>query len=94
MGASHVNTTIINNAASAIAEFMSEYQIYLNIFLVFVAVTLVIVFVMNAVKFSTAADNPMKRQAAIHGILVSGICLAILGSFGLVAGIMVAFLFS
>ena len=94
MGASHVNTTILNNAASAIAEFMNEYQIYLNIFLVFVAVTLVIVFIINAVKLSTAADNPMKRQAAIHGIMVSGIWLAFLGSFSLIAGIVVAFLFS
>lgn len=90
----NVSTAVLGNAASAVAEFMEEYQVYLNVFLAFVVVTLVIIFIINAVKLSTAGDNPVKRQMAIHGIMVTGICTAIMGSFSLIAGILVAFLFS
>ena len=90
----NISTAVLGNAAAAVAEFMKEYQIYLNVFLAFVVVTLVIIFIINAVKLATAADNAVKRQMAIHGIMVTGICIGIMGSFGLIAGILVAFLFS
>lgn len=90
----NVSSVVLGNAASAVAKFMEEYQIYLNVFLAFVVVTLVIIFIINAVKLATATDNAVKRQMAIHGIMVTGVCIGIMGSFGLIAGILAAFLFS
>ena len=66
-----------------VSKFLNEYQSYLNVFLIFIAITLVIIFVLNAAKLASAGENPRKRQEAIHGILVTGICIAVLGSFSL-----------
>ena len=87
-----MNQALFKNAMEGVAKFLNEYQSYLNVFLIFIAITLVIIFVLNAAKLASAGENPRKRQEAIHGILVTGICIAVLGSFSLILGLLIAFI--
>jgi hypothetical protein len=87
-----MNQALFKNAMQGVSKFLNEYQSYLNVFLIFIAITLVIIFVLNAAKLASAGENPRKRQEAIHGILVTGICIAVLGSFSLILGLLIAFI--
>ncbi len=87
-----MNQALFKNAMQGVSKFLNGYQSYLNVFLIFIAITLVIIFVLNAAKLASAGENPRKRQEAIHGILVTGICIAVLGSFSLILGLLIAFI--
>lgn len=88
-----INNALFERALNGLVDFYNTYQDYLNIALTFIAVTLVIILIINIGKLTTAGDNPIKRQEAINGIMISGICLGVLGSFGLILGIVIYFLF-
>lgn len=87
-----VDSDLFSRTTESIANFLSDYSAYLGIFFAFVVVTLIIIFVINIGKLSQAGDNMMLRQQAIKGILVTGICLAVLSSFGIILGVIVGFL--
>ena len=42
----------------------------------------------NLYRLSVSGDNDRKRQAAISGIMISGIGIALLGSFSIIAGLL------
>ncbi len=87
-----INKNVFNNAMKGAAEFINMSNDYITIFLAFVLITLIILFVYHAASLSRAGDNVVKRQSAIHGLLVIGVCLAIAGSFWCIYGIVLGFL--
>lgn len=82
-----------DKVASGLAEFINTFGGYINIFLAFLIVTLIILFVYHATALAKAVDNPIKRQQAMNGLFVIGGCIAVTGSFGFVYGLLLAFLF-
>lgn len=60
----------------------------------FAAVFLValVALIISITKLASSGDNPGKRQDAIRNILISGICIACLGSVGLVFLVFVGFM--
>ena len=83
-----IRKDILANIADAFSDFQNQYQTILNIFYAFAIVTCVIVMVLNITKLSKAGDNPQERSEAMKGILISGVCIGILGSLGLVYAIL------
>lgn len=92
MGTVNIRTDILQNMGEGLAEFLNEYQTVVRIFYAFVLITVIIIMIINVTKLAKAGDNPQKRSEAIHGILITGICLAILGSIGFVYILLVSFL--
>lgn len=86
------NQSLFNRAMEGVAPFLNTFGDYITILLAFIAVTLIILFVYHATALAKAGDNPVKRQQAIHGIMIVGICLAILGSFSMIYGLLIAFI--
>lgn len=86
------NSDLFNRAMEGAAPFLNTFGDYITILLAFIAVTLIILFVYHAASLAKAGDNPAKRQQAIHGIMIIGVCLAILGSFSMIFGLLIAFI--
>lgn len=92
MGTVNIRTDILQNMAEGLGDFLSEYQTVVRIFYIFAVVTVFIIMIINVTKLAQAGDNPQKRSEAIHGILITGICIAILGSIGFVYVLLISFL--
>ena len=88
----HVREDIMANVGDELGIFLTEYQTVITAFYAFAVITVIIIIILNVTKLAKAGDNPQERSEAIHGILVSGICFAILGSLGFVFMILVSFL--
>lgn len=52
----------------------------------------VVALIISVTKLASSGDAPAKRQDAMHDILISGICVACLGSIGLIFIIFVGFM--
>lgn len=87
-----INKNVFNNAMKGAADFINISNDYITIFLAFVLITLIILFVYHSAKLAKAGDNVVKRQSAIHGLFVIGVCLSIAGSFWCIYGIVLGFL--
>lgn len=48
--------------------------------------------IINITKLARSAGNPVERSRALTGILVSGACLSLLGSLGLIFIVLVGFI--
>ena len=46
--------------------------------------------IINITKLATSAGNPQGRSIALRNILISGVCLAVLGSLGLIYAVFVS----
>ena len=46
--------------------------------------------IINITKLATSSGNPQGRSIALRNILISGVCLAVLGSLGLVYAVFVS----
>lgn len=57
---------------------------------VLVTLTSMIALIVNITKLAMSSGNPMGRGQALRNILISGICLAVLGSMGLVYAVFVS----
>lgn len=49
-------------------------------------------FFINIAKLAKSAGNPRDRSEALHGIAVSGACVAVLGAIGLVFLLVLSFM--
>ena len=83
----------MHNIADEFNAFITQYQTAINIFFGFALVTCFIVMAINITKLAKSGDNPVARSEAMKGILVTGICIAILGSIGLIYMILVVLIF-
>lgn len=88
----NINSERLEKAIPGVIEFLNEFGEYITVAIMFSVVTLVILFIISATKLSKSGDNPIKRQQAISALLVVGVCLALMGSFGLIFSIAVSFL--
>lgn len=46
--------------------------------------------IINITKLATSSGNPQGRSIALRNILISGVCLAVLGSLGLIYAVFVS----
>ncbi len=51
-----------------------------------------VTFFVSLTRLSMSAGNPAARSRALHDILVSGICFAVLGGLGLIFAVLIAFI--
>ena len=51
-----------------------------------------VAFFVSLARLSMSAGNPGARSRALHDILVSGICFAVLGGLGLIFAVLLAFM--
>lgn len=47
-------------------------------------------FIINVAKLATSSGNPAGRSQALRNILISGICLAVLGGLGIIYAVFVS----
>lgn len=52
----------------------------------------IVALLVNITKLAASNGNPAERSKAIRGILISGSCLAVLGSLGLIYIFLVSFI--
>lgn len=75
---------------SSTTSYVSIYNKYKNILVFLVGIILITVFgsmIFRFYKLSASGGNEMERKKAITGIMITGIVLALLGSFSIIVGI-------
>ena len=65
------------------AEFIDEYNILLSGMWGFFMTSSVLIFIIHFIKLGKFSDNPFARKKIMNDMLITGICTALLGSFGL-----------
>ena len=66
------------------ANFIAEYQVLLSGVWGFFMASSVLVFIIHLIKLSQYSNMPLVRMKIMNDMLITGICTACLGSFGLV----------
>lgn len=66
-----------------IAAFLKEYNILLNGMWGFLMLSSCLIFVVHLTKLGKYSDNPFVRQKIMGDLMITGVCTALLGSFGL-----------
>lgn len=78
--------------ASTLSEpfnsFMERYRFWITGFSGIATLVLVAVLVYRITKLSGSGANPMERQKAIKGIIISGVGIALMGSLSFFCGIL------
>lgn len=92
MGSVSIRQDIFQNIAEELSTFLNEYHAAVMAFYAFAIITVLIVMIINITKLAKAGDNPQERSEAMKGILISGICLGILGGIGFIYALLVALL--
>lgn len=86
--------SVLGKALTGVSAFLNDFGSLITIALAFLLVTLIILFVYHATNLAKSGDNYQKRQQAMHGLFVVGICIALTGSFGLIYGLLLMFIVS
>ena len=68
----------------AIQTFLKEYNILLSGTWAFLMLSACLIFVIHLTKLGQYSDQPFIRQKIMNDMLITGVCTALLGSFGLV----------
>ena len=69
----------------AFNKFFGEYKTILMGVLGFCLLTCIGVFIYHFCQLSASASNPQKRAEAIRNILITGVCVGLLGAVPLIA---------
>lgn len=69
--------------SDAIGEFKDTMNTISNIFLAISAVSSVLIFIIHFIRLASSYNHPMIRHKVIVDIMISGICTAGIGAFGL-----------
>lgn len=75
--------------SNAMSDFLSQWNFLIIAVLAFAIITVTLILVINITKLAKARDNPDDRKEAAKGILISGVCLSVLGSIGIIYSILV-----
>jgi hypothetical protein len=67
----------------AIMEYKDEIKVIANILIGFSAVTSVLIFIIHFLRLGGLHSRPHKRKEVIKDLMVSGMCTAAIGGFGL-----------
>lgn len=73
--------------ASEFADFFNKFKGLALFVSGLCTITALIFFIISLTKLSTSAGNDAARSKAIHGILYSGISLALFGGISVVVGV-------
>ena len=65
-------------------DFIAEYNILLSGVWAFFMTSSVLIFIIHFIKLGQWSNYPMVRQKIMSDLVVTGVCTALLGSFGLV----------
>ena len=65
-------------------QFLEEYNILLSGVWGFFMTSSVLIFIVHFIKLGRFSGQPVMRQKIMNDLLVTGVCTALLGSFGLV----------
>jgi len=80
--------------SDAFTEFVRTYNLTITLVLGIITITIITILFINITKLSASTGSDFKRREAINGILVSLVCLAIVGGIDTVYAILVSFVFS
>ena len=67
------------NLQHALNGFLDTYSFYFNIFLGFVIATNLLIFIYHFSRLGATSSNPQERAKTLKDMLISGVCLAIIG---------------
>lgn len=89
----YVDKEILKNISKPLNTFLNNYQSIITFILAFSIITTFIIMIINITKLANARDNPQLRKEAVNGILITGICIAILGSLSTIYIILISIIF-
>jgi len=76
--------TIRPEAVTAVNAFLAEFHFAINLFFGFAILTSMLVLIINIMNLGVPGSgtkaNEKKKSGAMSGILISGVCIAVLGS--------------
>lgn len=89
----YIDKKILKNISKPLNTFLNNYQSIITFILAFSIITTFIIMIINITKLANARDNPQLRKEAVNGILITGICIAILGSLSTIYIILISIIF-
>lgn len=89
----YVDKEILKNISKPLNTFLNNYQSIITFILAFSIITTFIIMIINITKLANARDNPQLRKEAVNGILITGICIVILGSLSTIYIILISIIF-
>lgn len=78
--------TTEGTSGTAWTNFIAKYRSFIVGISGVGAVTMILFFIMHFLKLGAAGDNPQQRQAALQGLIWSGVAAAALGSVTIIVG--------
>jgi len=75
---------------SALKSFYKSSGMYINIFVGFVILQNILIFIYHLIRLGGVSTNPQKRAKCIQDLLISGICLALIGGATTVVYLIIA----
>ena len=75
---------------SALRSFYDSMGVYMNVFLGFVILQNILIFIYHLIRLGGVSTNPEKRAKCIQDILISGVCLALIGGATTVVYLIIA----
>lgn len=63
----------------ALRDFFDASGVYINIFIGFVLLQNILIFIYHLVRLGGVSTNPEKRAKCIQDLMISGVCLALIG---------------
>lgn len=78
----NVSGTIKNvqDKKSVLNKFLSEYRVIITFLSGIGSLSMILFFILNFIELGNSKGNPQARQKAIHGLILSGVATAGLGS--------------
>ena len=77
--------------SEAFIGFLSIMKSLLQLTYAIITLVTMVALIVNITKLALSGDSPARRSEAAHGILVSGLCLTILGGIGTVFLLILSF---
>lgn len=78
------NARVSSGFETAIKDFVTEYKLVFSGVAGFAILTSIGIFIYHFCQLSASSSNPQKRAEAINNLLVTGICVALLGAIPLI----------
>lgn len=79
--------------STGFTEFLKDYNLIIDVILALLTIIAIVAVAINAARLSAAGDNPSKRSLAQRGMLISGICLALMGGIDTIFAIVLHLFF-
>lgn len=76
-----------NDTSSTFQKVFDKYRVLISGISGVVAITMLLLFILQAFRLGNSAHNPSERQKAMNGLIWLGIATAISGSVSLFAGL-------